>query len=224
VRKARGFVEDFVAWIDSPTLARATLPLRAKSERQLESAPFHAKQHSRPPQLTTGTARASSARRTKPVAVKSPTQYLAATREPPLSMQSDTLGSGGPRCRYPRESGSKESLAGVPTGLPNTRAVVARNESGPRSEPVPWYRFGTGCIVHYVQIVHGRGRIGRFVRSRTYRHPEPLGWGPKGRWFKSSRPDYTKPPAKLGFLASNWARALRGRGPNGVQIILEPAF
>jgi hypothetical protein len=31
-----------------------------------------------------------------------------------------------------RESGSEDSLAGVPTGLPNTRAVVARNESGPR--------------------------------------------------------------------------------------------
>jgi hypothetical protein len=32
----------------------------------------------------------------------------------------------------PRENRSEDSLAGVPTGLPNTRVVVARNESGPR--------------------------------------------------------------------------------------------
>jgi hypothetical protein len=31
-----------------------------------------------------------------------------------------------------RESGSEDSLAGVPTGLPNTRAVLARDESGRR--------------------------------------------------------------------------------------------
>jgi hypothetical protein len=34
-----------------------------------------------------------------------------------------------------RESGSEDSLAGVPTGLPNTRAVVARDESGRRCDP-----------------------------------------------------------------------------------------
>ena len=26
-------------------------------------------------------------------------------------------------------------------------------------------------------------------RSVTHRHRLPLGWGPKGRWFSSSRPD-----------------------------------
>ena len=31
-------------------------------------------------------------------------------------------------------------------------------------------------------------------------------------------------PAKAGVSRINWARARRGRGPNGVQIILEPAF
>jgi hypothetical protein len=53
----------------------------------------------------------------------------------------------------------------------------------------PWYRFGTGCIVLSVRIVHSRGHIGRDGRSETHRHLNPLGWGPKGRWFKSSRPD-----------------------------------
>jgi hypothetical protein len=28
-----------------------------------------------------------------------------------------------------------------------------------------------------------------------------FGWGPKGRWFKSSRPDLTKPPDFDGFVA-----------------------
>ena len=53
----------------------------------------------------------------------------------------------------------------------------------------PWYRFGTGCIVLSVQIVHGPGHIGNYGRSETHRRVSPLGWGPKGRWFKSSRPD-----------------------------------
>ena len=52
-----------------------------------------------------------------------------------------------------------------------------------------WYRFGTDRYVRCVQIVQKRGRIGRSGRSRTHRRPEPVGWGPKGRWFKSSRPD-----------------------------------
>jgi hypothetical protein len=51
------------------------------------------------------------------------------------------------------------------------------------------YRFGTGFIVLSVQIVHGPGHIGKDGRSETDRHLNPLGWGPKGRWFKSSRPD-----------------------------------
>jgi hypothetical protein len=59
--------------------------------------------------------------------------------------------------------------------------------------PSPWYRFGTGCIVLCIQIVHGPGHIGNDGRSKTYRHLNPLGWGPKGRWFKSSRPDYGRP-------------------------------
>jgi hypothetical protein len=69
-----------------------------------------------------------------------------------------------------------------------------------RSAPAR-YRFGTRCIVLSVQIVHGPGHIGNDGRSETHRHLNPLGWGPKGRWFKSSRPDYTKPPLTRGFCA-----------------------
>jgi hypothetical protein len=44
-----------------------------------------------------------------------------------------------------------------------------------------------------------------------------FGWGPKGRWFKSSRPDLAKPPRMRRFCASR-ARALHlARGPIGVQ-------
>jgi hypothetical protein len=33
--------------------------------------------------------------------------------------------------------------------------------------------------------------------------PNPLGWGPKGRWFKSSRPDYRKPAWRRAFGGLN---------------------
>ena len=64
----------------------------------------------------------------------------------------------------------------------------------PRHNPAgrAWYQFGTGCIVRSVQIVPPRGRWGRGGRRRTPRAPGSLGWGPSGRWFKSSRPDYSE--------------------------------
>jgi hypothetical protein len=37
-----------------------------------------------------------------------------------------------------------------------------------------WYRFGTGCIVRSVQIVHRSGQIGHDGRSETHRHLNPL--------------------------------------------------
>ena len=39
----------------------------------------------------------------------------------------------------------------------------------PDFEPAPWYRFGTGCTVLSVQIVHGPGHIGNDGRSGTHR-------------------------------------------------------
>jgi hypothetical protein len=39
---------------------------------------------------------------------------------------------------------------------------------------------------------HG-GTLGTRGRSGTHLHLSPLGWGPKGRWFKSSRPDFFSP-------------------------------
>ena len=46
--------------------------------------------------------------------------------------------------------------------------VVARDESGPRSEPWrSWYRFGTNCCVLWVQNLRDRGRWGRRERSGT---------------------------------------------------------
>jgi hypothetical protein len=71
-----------------------------------------------------------------------------------------------------------------------------------KAEVLPWYRFGTQRIVLCVQIVHGRGRIGRSGRSRTHLHRLPVGWGPKGRWFKSSRPDI-----------NGTVRSIRNRSP-----------
>jgi hypothetical protein len=66
--------------------------------------------------------------------------------------------------------------------------------SSPRVGPVlhpgsERYRFGTGCSVRCVQNVHARGHGGRSGRSREQRASQPVGWGPKGRWFKSSRRD-----------------------------------
>ena len=58
-----------------------------------------------------------------------------------------------------------------------------------RNPVTPWYRFGTGCIVLSVQSVHLRKRQGREGRPGTHTHHLLAGWGPKGRWFKSSRPD-----------------------------------
>ena len=40
-----------------------------------------------------------------------------------------------------------------------------------------WYRFGTDCYVQCVQIVHGRGRCGRWGRPQTQLHEFPFGGG-----------------------------------------------
>src|SRR5213592_4870860 len=48
-----------------------------------------------------------------------------------------------------------------------------------------------------------------------------FGWGPKGRWFKSSRPDYRKPPLRRGFLHEPRTLGHERRGLIGVQFICD---
>jgi hypothetical protein len=71
----------------------------------------------------------------------------------------------------------------------------------------PRYRFGTRCIVLSVQIVHGTGHIGHAGRSGTDLHESPAGWGPKGRWFKSSRPDCSLVIAVFWRVKRRWFMA-----------------
>ena len=79
-----------------------------------------------------------------------------------------------------------------------TKALIASHRSRMvESSADLWYRFGTDCCVLSVQIAYDCGHAGRGGRSGTHRQRLRLGWGPKGRWFKSSRPDYfTVDPAE----------------------------
>jgi len=76
---------------------------------------------------------------------------------------------------------------------------------------MPWYRSGTDSYVRCVQIVVVRRRSGRPGRSRTGRRELPTDWGPSGRWFKSSRPDFIEffarsdsPDLALGLSNAQW--------------------
>jgi hypothetical protein len=95
----------------------------------------------------------------------------------------------------PRHSGFAATIAAL-TGSRGTGdagdALAAWRRRWANRPRRSWYRFGTDRCVHYVQIVHEPGLIGRSGRSRTHRYLDPLGWGPKGREFKSRRPDYRK--------------------------------
>jgi hypothetical protein len=101
------------------------------------------------------------------------------------------LGDEGPdQIRYCVDEEGEHGV-GVPP-MPCRHAAVASLVAGTNRTPDrSWaqYRFGTGCTVLCVQIVHRPGHRGNDGRSETHRHLDPLGWGPKGRWFKSSRPD-----------------------------------
>jgi hypothetical protein len=70
--------------------------------------------------------------------------------------------------------------------------MTRRSGSNPAPDPhprPPWCHLGTDCNVLCVQIIHVRGRWGRGGRSGTHLHLKLFGWGPKGREFKSRRPD-----------------------------------
>jgi hypothetical protein len=89
----------------------------------------------------------------------------------------------------------------------------------PDRELPSWYRFSTRCTVLSVQIVHGAGHIGNDGRSGTHRHLNLLGWGPKGRWFKSSRPALHQfrgcvpgvPIVPAAIQSAVWSAALHGK-------------
>ena len=63
--------------------------------------------------------------------------------------------------------------------------VTGPNEANVRER----VRETTDCCVLCVHGDRAWGRTGRAGRERTYLHLPCLGWGPSGRWFKSSRPD-----------------------------------
>ena len=124
--------------------------------------------------------------------------------------------------RHPRRSTSARSGARtlrLVLDEQQVSRVMRRSERniGPRicTCDRAWYRFGTQRIVLCVQIVPELGHMGRIGRSGTHLHQLPVGWGPKGRWFKSSRPDETEPapagaPAPRGVAAGFAASDRRG--------------
>jgi hypothetical protein len=76
------------------------------------------------------------------------------------------------------------------------REAWRETNRGRRCTATSWYHFGTGCIVRYVLCVPSRGRKGRMGRLGTHLTDLSAGWGPSGRWFKSSRPDQS--PRRFG--------------------------
>jgi hypothetical protein len=74
------------------------------------------------------------------------------------------------------------------------QSVARRDISGRRVDCDFVYSFCAGCYVLSVQIAQNHGRDGGDGRFWKHRHQLSLGWGPKGRWFKSSRPDSGREP------------------------------
>ena len=72
----------------------------------------------------------------------------------------------------------------------------------------PWYRFGTGCTVLSVQIVHGAGHIGNDGRSETQRHLNSARLGAERSLVQIQSPRL-KPLLTRGFSfasrGTNWA-------------------
>src|SRR3954468_22673390 len=50
------------------------------------------------------------------------------------------------------------------------------------------------------------GTVGMRETLRDALHRLPLGWGPKGRWFKSSRPDKTEQPERNARYSASSSR------------------
>jgi hypothetical protein len=99
-------------------------------------------------------------------------------------------GFGGARREFDVQHPAPEAASTI--GIVGGELDQRGSRHGPeyrRSGWGAWYRFGTDRYVVWVQIVHECSGNGRSGRSWKQRHLNPLGWGPKGRWFKSNRPD-----------------------------------
>ena len=108
---------------------------------------------------------------------------------------------------HSRESGSLTVLSGAPAEIaavdekqkPGSSCgrTVGRIRVGSqgRNDRLPLCTSASTTLVldasSYLSRSTALDTIGNDGRSRTHRHLEPLGWGPKGRWFKSSRPDFS---------------------------------
>jgi hypothetical protein len=97
--------------------------------------------------------------------------------------------SAGASIHMRSRSSSRTQRSATPACCANGIPSETRIRPRPSLATSVWYRFGTDRYVRCVQIVQKRGRIGRSGRSRTYLRPGAVGWGPKGREFKSRRPD-----------------------------------
>ena len=119
------------------------------------------------------------------------------------TITSPRCGSGSVTGRISPEPGARSQNACASTctdlTLPDLR--VNRPVAKP-AEPrrfSPWYRFGTDRCVLCVRFFQKPRRIGRSGHPWKHLTADPLGWGPKGRWFKSSRPDHLEAVSDAGL-------------------------
>jgi hypothetical protein len=109
----------------------------------------------------------------------------------------------------PGKPGAHELVGGLLRGRqgPSSTFPVLPASRGEKAEtavarPSPWYRRRTDCIVQWRPRRPRAGTMGRWARSWTHRRTRSLGWGPKGRRFKSDRPDWRAEGSPLLIPAS----------------------
>ena len=111
------------------------------------------------------------------------------------------LGRTSSNRRSPGARRSRSSGSGRQAVVLCDPSVARRDISGRRlrlSNPVVpvWYRLHRPMRLS-VPLMGDGGTPGR---GGTHCRRAHAGWGPKSRWFKSSRPDFRKPPQKRRFL------------------------
>ena len=116
---------------------------------------------------------------------------LVATERPTLRVKKGSPPNAAVRTALGHAASGRRSPIRASSREPYTR---------PRSKPVTWYRFGTGCIVHYRPDRPGiwtlQDALGRLTDIKDTPRRSA---GSKGRWFKSSRPDLEMWPLVHGF-------------------------